>query len=67
MRNKPLVLIDYHSRYPVVTSMKTVNSVNIKSLENHFHSLAIHQKAYLSTHNIEHHMVTPFGPSPMVK
>ena len=36
-RTKLLVLIDYHSRYPVVTSMKTENSVNmIKSSEKNF-------------------------------
>ena len=36
-RTKLLVLIDYHSRYPVVTSMKTENSVNmIKSSEKKF-------------------------------
>ena len=46
MRNKP--------SYPVFTSMKTVNSVNIiKSLQKHFHSLAIQQKSLLTMdHNL---------------
>ena len=73
-----LVLIDYRSRYPVVTSMKTVNSINIiKSLQKTFSLFGYlakiitdngpqfkssEFKAYLSTHNIEHRMVTPYWP-----
>ena len=73
-----LVLIDYRSRYPVVTSIKTLNSVNIiKSLEKTFSLFGYPAKVttgngsqfkssefktYLSTNNIEHRMVTPYWP-----
>ena len=73
-----LVLTDCCSRYPVITSMKTVNNVNIiKSLQKTFSIFGYPAKittdngpqfkssefkAYLSTHNIEHCMITPYWP-----
>ena len=77
-RTSLLVLIDYRSWYSVVTSTKTVKSINIiKSLQKTFSLFGYHAKittgngpqlkssefkAYLSTHNIEHRMVIAYWP-----
>ena len=71
-----LVLIDYCSRYPVITPIKTINNESmVKPLKVHFYYLAIQQiitinngpqliycefKIYLSTHNIEHRIAMSY-------
>ena len=66
-----LILIDYHSQYPVVTSV--VNNKQCQhdltfrktffrkiTTENTPELTSSEFKKCLSTHNIEHHMVTPY-------